>query len=973
MTTRTEAGAEKSFVSAFLPWIVAGLLAVVYLGTLNHWLSFTNLQAVARTTGQIWTPDLYAPLFNLITSPFRWLPEAWVPLALNFFAAVCAFFVLLLLVRCVVLMPQDRTQKQRERETSSKGLLSIPLAWIPPVLAALVLGLQLTFWENATTLSQGMFDLVLFAYAVRCLLEFRVSARESWLLRAAVVYAAGCTDTWVMIALAPFFLGAIVWMKGFGFFDLRFLARLFLCGLAGLAFYLYLPLLHLRIDGFFWDALKTNVAAELYLVKYVFVYTPRHAQFLLLLTSILPIILIGIRWGSSFGDTSEIGVMVATWIFHLVSFVLLAVCIWAAFDTSFGLRDPAGKFQILDLNRDKLLPLYFLGALSIGYLSGYFLLVFRPVQRRNRRASASDKFFLPVSTAVICLILVLAPLGLLVKNVPPMRAENGPTFRNYGSMMGEKLPPQGVVVSDSSGALLVARQWMARQGKAENYLFLDTGLLRYAGYYQFQTRRHPEMWPAAFTNVNPNTIVNDGALLRLMRELSQKHPIYYLHPSFGYYFEKFYTIPHGLVQELQPYPTNNAAISPPPLSEAVFAENEAFWKEHAPEVQNLVDLVTPPSAAKPGLRQRWLDEMHIPIEKNFDAIQLGSVYSRALNVWGVDAQRMGRLDAAGAHFNLALELSPENVVARANADFNSKLRKGERVAVDNPTAFEDRFGKFNTWENTLNANGVFDEPTGCLAEGIVFARGRLERQAAQCFLRTLALAPESLLARLWLARVYLPLDLPDKALPLIDELRTHADGWNDAAINSNDVFQVELAANYVAHKPDRVQHLLRTALAHNPPDSALLDTASRVCVSYGDFASVVPLLDKQLQLNPTNIVRLIDKAFAEMQLTNFNEALVPLAKALSLQATNTAALYCRGICYLETDKLDESQKDFETLQKLQPNNFPAYHGMGEIAFRRKDTNNAIRYFELDLSNAPPNSSEVIYARDRLKTLKNGAP
>src|SRR6185437_3849942 len=61
----------------------------------------------------------------------------------------------------------------------------------PPVLATLACGLQLTFWENATTLSSGMLDLLLFAYSVRCLLEYRISKQESWILRAAVVYALG--------------------------------------------------------------------------------------------------------------------------------------------------------------------------------------------------------------------------------------------------------------------------------------------------------------------------------------------------------------------------------------------------------------------------------------------------------------------------------------------------------------------------------------------------------------------------------------------------------------------------------------------------------------------------------------------------------------------------------------------------------------------------------------------------------------
>jgi len=57
------------------------------------------------------------------------------------------------------------------------------------VLAVLVCGLQLTFWEHATVGSSEMLDLLMFAYVVRCLLEFRIAGRDSWLFRAAFVYA----------------------------------------------------------------------------------------------------------------------------------------------------------------------------------------------------------------------------------------------------------------------------------------------------------------------------------------------------------------------------------------------------------------------------------------------------------------------------------------------------------------------------------------------------------------------------------------------------------------------------------------------------------------------------------------------------------------------------------------------------------------------------------------------------------------
>lgn len=972
MTTRTEARAEKSFVSALLPWIVAASVAVIYLLTLNHWISFRNLQVVSRATGQNWIPEIYLPLFSLVTSPFRWLPHAWVPLAMNFFSLVCAFFVLALLARSVALLPQDRTQKQRERERSPFGLLSSRMAWVPTVLAVLVCGLQLTFWEDATTLSSGMFDLMLFAYSVRCLLEYRVSKLESWLLRAAVVYAATCTDNWVLIFLLPAFLGSMAWMRGLGFFNLGFLSRLFLCIVAGLLLYLYLPLVHWRIDGYFWTPLKANLVAEFTQIVYLVRYTPHFVQFLLALTSLLPIVVIGIRWRSSFGDTSELGANLATWVLHIMHAALLLLCIWAAFDTGFGLRDPAGRFQMLDINRERFLVLFYLSALSIGYLSGYFLVVFKPVSRHGRRPTEAQKILNRISVSVICILLVIAPIGLLYKNVPEIRVSNGPALQNYASALTEHLPPEAVLLSDDSASLLIAREWLAKSGKEHNYLYLESHSLRYPRYYRFQTRDYKDIAPQLSTNVNDTVALTDLDLLNVITRMQAKRPVYYLNPSFGFFFEVFYPVPHGLTYELTRYATNTT-VSPPPLPDSIIAENESFWKEHDPEIRALLPSITPPTSESKDQWHRWKNAMRIPFEKNLDAVQLGMIYSRALNTWGIQAQRLGRLDSAAAHFAEAVQLSSGNVVAAANAEFNKKLRSGEKVTVDDPAAFENRFGKFSSWQDILNSYGMFDEPTGCLAEGIVFARGRLDREAAQNLERALDLAPESLLARLWLARVYVVSRQPAKAYPLIAQLKERANSFSTAAITPADIVQLELRADYANTNLDKARELLDATLSEPAPDPTVLDAAAHICVLYRDYTNALRVTDKQMAAHPDNVTFLINKGFIHLQNKDFDAAIPPLSKAISLQRTNSAALYCRAGAYLESGKLDQAQQDYETLAKLNPKSYLVYHGLAEVAYQKKDTNNAIKFYRQDLANVAPNSPEANFVNDRLKNLKSGPP
>lgn len=367
-----------------------------------------------------------------------------------------------------------------------------------------------------------------------------------------------------------------------------------------------------------------------------------------------------------------------------------------------------------------------------------------------------------------------------------------------------------------------------------------------------------------------------------------------------------------------------------------------------------------------------MEAMKIPFEKNSTAAFLGRMYSRALNTWGVNAQRLGHAESATPHFDLAVQLAPDNIVASANLDFNKKLRKGERVPVGDPSAFQARLG-IDNWENTMGESGLFDEPTGCLTQGIIFHRGRLERQAAQNFIRSIALAPDGLLARLWLARVYVVVRQPEKSLALVDELKARSDSWEKAAIFPPDILQVELAANYTSNSRDKVDHLVKTTLSQRPGDPLLVDTVVQVASLYRDYTNALLALDKELQMNPNNVPSLVNKGFLEIQITNYSAAIPPLSKAISLAPTNTTAIFCRAVSYLETGKLDDAQHDYELLRQISPKGYPAYHGLAEIALKRKDTNTAILNFQLDLTYAPTNSPEAKYAEERLKKLKNPSP
>ena len=135
---------------------------------------------------------------------------------------MCATLTLGLLARSVAILPHDRTDAQREREHSEFSFLTSGSAWLPPVFAVLICGFQMTFWEQATNCTGEMFDLLLFAFVIWLLLEYRLDEREGRLFLAATVYGAGMADNWAMVGFLPVFVGAIIWIRRRGFFNCAF-------------------------------------------------------------------------------------------------------------------------------------------------------------------------------------------------------------------------------------------------------------------------------------------------------------------------------------------------------------------------------------------------------------------------------------------------------------------------------------------------------------------------------------------------------------------------------------------------------------------------------------------------------------------------------------------------------------------------------------------------------------------------------
>jgi tetratricopeptide (TPR) repeat protein len=916
MTTETETKRSSFFVLSLLPWAAAAGMVIIYFLTLNHLPSASNSSRISELAGWSSGPRYHAPLTFLLTYPLRWLPVGSIGMGLNIFTLCFAGLTLALLARSVALLPHDRTHEQRLRELSPSALLSIRTAWLPPLFAVLVCGLQMSFWQGAVNAAGDVLDLLLFAYCIRCLLEYRVSLRESWMARFAFVYGLGMANGWAMVGMFPGFLAAVIWIRGLSFFNTRFLVIASLSMIAGLSLILLFPILRAteHVPGLgFWQVLHYIITG------YRIVLGQFSSQMFLLLslTSFLPVFVIAIKWASYFGDSSRIGIFLATFTFHVVHALFLLACLWVAFDPPVSPRHVAYGIPLL--------PLYYLGALSIGYFAGYFLLVFgsRPPKERHRPPAVIQCVNWAVVGSIWCLAISV-PVFLVWINLPQIRAVQtaDAAFVKLSALTGQALPERNAVVFSDDFLRLSMLEILPGNAVGKGNLFIDTGLLKHDSRYIRQLEReYPAFNLAGYlTNWNPEPPFRE--VLHLIQKLGEKHDIYYIHPSFGFYFERFYLEPHGPVYQMKLFDTNTWQ-KPPPTDKQI-ADNEAFWQKAAgTELPVITNLLGEPRRAVSPLLQAFMDNCHLSVETNSTAVMLGTFYARSIDYWGVELERAGHLQEAATCFAQALQFNPESIAAQVNSKFNETLRTGKKITIEQPAAVRDEFGKFRSWTDLLTSDGPFDDPSFCFELGVTFAAGENYQMGTP--------APRR-------------------------------------------------AANYLQaiHEFERVH-----ALVPDYPDA--IYWLCQLFLRFGRQSQALPLAQELLKQNPADPKALYYEAVALMQLKSYDKALVPLNHLLAAQTNNYSALMERAISHLELEHYDAAKADYETLAKVAPNYYQIDYGLQEVAFHQKDTNAAIKYIQLYLTNyyqsfpqnvtnfTPPETEEVKTLKQRLKELKNSAP
>jgi tetratricopeptide (TPR) repeat protein len=977
---------RNHFVPRYLPWLLGGAMLVVYVLTLNPWVTLQNIFQVALVSDWSWQPRIVHPLIYLVTLPLRLAPAAHLPWLLNLFSAACAAATLGVLARSVAILPHDRTEMERTHERSDFSFLTGWVAWLPPVTAVFFAGLQLGFWKHATSFTGESFQLLWFAVMLWQWLEYRLDEAEWRLYLTAFMFGAGLSDNWALAGYIPLFLMVIIWLRKLEFFRLDFLGRMTVSGLAGLLFFLLLPLKAKLTSIYpvtFWDMLRPNLGLDWMVIKLVHEGTARKDIALMALTSLLPAFVMSIRWSSSFGDSSRLGAALVNYVMHAVGLVLFGTLTWAAFDPPFS---AARLVQELAPGTPAL-TLYYIGALGLGYYLGYALLIFGRPPVPSRRNPHPDPA-LPEPIAWLCPIIVAATLAgtamaaglLLYKNAPLIHAINGDALLKYAQLSTRSLPREGAVLlcdsddpsQDTPNRAFLIHAMLVREGRAQKFPVVDTMALRFSPYHDFLHQQYPKIWPELGAS---NQVVGVPQLrnLLILSNLSKSNELCYLNPSFGCFFEKFYLEPHGLIYTLKAYPENT--VLGPALDQSVLAENESFWSGALEQTRPaIVQALHPPEYRRLPQVLRWfMLHLHVMPEPDPNALMAATIYSRGLNYLGVQVQRAGDLAQAATLFKSAVELNSNNVAASVNLDFNKTLSAGQPTPVSSTAVTADRFGNYHNWTEVLAADGPFDESSFCFDNAAFFMQADppLTHQAAALFERVRQLAPDNLPTRFFLAQIYIAFHQPEGALevlkaPLTEPSRFALTGYDEASTELD-----VLAAGAYLEKGDNAPGvaLLEKEMDRHPDNETLLMMSAQSFNMHHLYADSLRVINRKLARSPDDPTWIFGKGLVSLQLSNYNDAVAALSRFLQVETNNPNALFNRGVAYLQSGHLDAARADLLQFQTGYANNLEAAYHLGEIAWRQHHTNEIIRNYQILVANAPTNVPEMKTVRERLLAVQ----
>ncbi len=950
MTPKASAATQNDATNKLLPWWLGGAAFICYAITLSHWISLPSLGPVTTLLNDSWRQQPGRPLALLLFGPLRLLPDQWLPLIANVITALLAAVTLVQLARSVAILRHDTVaaDPMRQRPVGLQ-LLTGRWAWLPPALAVLTLGLQRGFWTHATSASGELPSLLCGALAFRCVLEFRLAPKETWLYRGALVYAVGLTDNWLLLGYLPVFVAAIIWVKGFSpFLELRFLARLGGWALLGLSLYLLAPTLLVigsTNETSFWAALKS------YLV------TQKNSLFLLrgpafrlwALTALLPFLLLAVKWRShsvQLADDTHLGVFITKATGHFIHTLFFVASLWVALEPVFTPRQH-------DLGI-ALLLYHYSWALVTGYCAGYLWLFAQPRAGKIARRWPVGALFL---------MLVIVPAGLAWKNLGAVRLTNSNGLREYARQLHEDLPSgTAAVLSDDPLALTLLRVEANLASANRELLPINTRLLTWPSYHRQMAQKYPSRWPKSVIEATSGTL-GPAVMLATISQIASNEPLVYLHPSSGLFYETFNAAPHGWAQCLSPR-TAAPRFAPAELISANEPRWETRWNEHLQHWAKL--FVADREHTSIWSRAPW-NRLRLSERPNETAAILSRAYAKTLNHWAVQLARMDERTNAIQWYQRAVALDPDNLAARINLEFAARQQRGETNRLTLAwarTNYADTLAQFETWANVISRCGPVDEPTFLLRSGRMYLHAANPQQARDCFARSVALAPDWAAPKLWLAQTHNALGDSAAALKLTANLVAAETSLPTAALAR--ALQCHATALHQTGQPDEAIAFVERFTTKHQDKVEVIAAAAEWCALAGRFEAELTWRERLLRRDPNRVDWLVKKGHAELRTARHQAAVKTLTTALASAPNNPEARLYRAIALLQLGLLDDARRDYQQLLKDPAHAQSARFGLGGIAWRQSETNAMIQYYQAFLTNSATASPQAALAEQRLK-------
>jgi len=780
-----------------------------------------------------------------------------------------------------------------------------------------------------------------------------------------VVWGIGMAQNWVMLLALPLFVGAVLWLQKLRFFEVKFLVRLTLLGLAGFSIYLLLPIVNGLAPHSPWH-LGQALHASLHQTKNVFTLIyygfwrgHRVLMFAVLIYFLVPTLPLLVRMRDE-GTADKLGAdRFQFWLYRALRIGLLLACIWLAFDPVVG---PQELVQQQFNGRLPMLTLDYLNALGVAFLLGNLLLASQLTSewRRDRGAVGLRQLATPIASAVV----VMVGFGLLARNAPAIVRLNFHPLEQYGDSALKCLPADGgIVLSDFPERLIAFQAALSHQRHADKWLAVDSRELSRVDYREKLERQ----WPAGWISDQSRHTLTSLETVLLLRQVARSNHLFYLHPSYGIFFEGFYSSPTGMVYEMKL--RGKDPLNVPALSDSVVESQEKYWSNLWSS--QLARLVPPPAHRLSGM-EKQIRKLGIAVPSSSQDQLLGQWYSISLEGWAVTLQQQGRLTEARTRLEQAAALATNNLSARISLSCNTNLQNGIVMGLADVSRIAEQLGRPDRISLLLSSGGPVDEPAVDYLLGSVFQTSGYLVQAAEQFERTRKLAPGSLAPELALAEIYNRLQMPDRSRPLVAHLHEAVKKLpNNSSLDLN-VALLESYSLLLQTNASGAINVLESLSEQHPSDPQVQNRVLAAYLAMHDFTNALELVDTQLVRNPDDASVLNSKAVILMQAGRAGEA-VPILNRVLMLTNSPSARMNRAFAFLAKKNPDAAESDFRALEKTTNNISMVDFGFAVIAEQRHDTNQAIQYLRECVTNTAAGSQLWRQANAKLQAFESATP